>query len=244
MKPDFLRLLAAALAWPLSAFAGIEFTNPTQTVTVKPADKEVHVNFDFRVTGNKAVTIKDIRTFCTCLKAQPKDNRMVWAAGESGVIETAFEVGNFEGEVKKEVAVLTDEPGAKPVTLTVKISIPAIFKLEPSQVYWQVGEPAEAKTVRFTVLGDEPIHITNLQPSRAAMKAALKPVTPGKEYEIQLIPEKTDNAMLGLVRVETDAKYPRYQKRMIFFNITKKKPGEPGGPPADPQPAAQASAGQ
>ena len=81
--------------------------------------------------------------------------------------------------------------------------------------------------MRIKVLGDDPVAVTAAVSSRETIKAAVREITAGKEYELSVTPAATDTKVLGLVRLETDSKYPRYQKRLVFFNITDKKPAAP-----------------
>ena len=221
-------LIIGFAAAPL-AQAGLEFEKPVQSAVVKVADTEIGTKFAFKVTGDKAVKITEIRTFCSCVRAQTVDGKMEFKPGETGVIDTAFEVGGFEGELKKEVVVTTDDPGQPPLHLVLQINIPGVFEITPSQLVWQVGEPAAEKTVRIKVLGDDPVAVTAAVSSRETVKAVVREIAAGKEYELSVTPAATDTKVLGIVRVETNSKYPRYQKRLVFFNITDKKPA--GLPP-------------
>ena len=253
MYPILPRLPAlfavAVLGLTATARAGLEFEKTDRSADVKPGDVKVAVSFPFRITGDQEVTIKDIRTFCSCLKARPTDGKMVWKPGESGALETEFEVGAFEGRLRKQIALTTSDAAAPQTTLNVDLTIPALFEIKPDQVLWLVGEEPTVKTVRITVLGADPVHITGAVPSRNNITAAVREVEPGKIYELDVKPETTANAMLGLVSVRTDSNIPRLQKRLIFFNISRKKPGAPdsaaGAPPKTqpgPPPAAPAAA--
>ena len=217
-------MFAAGLAFAVSAHAGLEFEKPVQSAEVKISDAEIGTKFAFKVTGNKPVTITDIRTFCSCVRAQTLNGRMIYQPGESGVIDTAFEVGSFEGELKKEVVVTTDDAAQPETRLVLQVKIPGLMEITPAQLAWQVGEAAAPKVVKIRVLGEEPVKVTGAVSSRETMTTAVREVIAGKEYEVTVTPSATNTKVLGLVRVETDSKYPRYQKRLVFFNITDKKP--------------------
>lgn len=224
MRTRFFVLLAG-LVLAAQARAGLEFEKPVQTAEVKISDAEIATQFAFKVTGDRAVKITDIRTFCSCVRAQTMNGKMEFQPGERGIIDTAFEVGNFEGELKKEVVVTTDDAAQPETRLVLEVKIPMIFEITPAQLVWQVGEQVIPKTVRIKVLGADPVRVTAAVSSRDTMTTAVREVAAGKEYEITVTPAATGTKVLGLVRVETDSKYPRYQKRLIFFNITDKKPG-------------------
>lgn len=231
MKQMILFAAVGLAAAPL-AQAGLEFAHPVQTVSVKIEDAEIGTRFAFKVTGNRPVKIVDIRTFCSCVRAETLDGKREFQPGETGVIDTAFEVGGFEGELSKEVVVTTDDAAQPESRLELKVSIPGLFQIAPAQLVWQVGEEPVAKTVNIKVLGGESVVIKAAVPSREVMKTSIREISAGKEYEIAVTPATTEAKVLGLVRVETDSTFPRYQKRLVFFNITDKRPPVPGVAPA------------
>jgi len=205
------------------ARAGLTFEKTELAHKATHAEKEFGVEFKFKVTGGKTIKIQDVATYCSCLKAKTKDGRMEFKDGEEGIIETAFELGSFEGEVAKQVVVITDDPAQHEITLTVRVTIPPIYKVVPESLAWTVGEEAKPKTMKFSIVDAKDIAVTALVSSRDNMLAEVKEVTKGREYEITLTPTTTAEPMLGVLRVETNAPYPRYQKRLLFFNVTKPK---------------------
>ena len=228
------------LAASLPARAGLEFESTVLTRTARASDNEVSGEFKFKVTGEKTVTIKDIASYCSCLKAVTKGDKMEYKPGEEGVVQVAFQLGSFEGEVTKQVDILSDDAAHPEIQLGVKVTIPAVFKMEPESVRWDVGEEAKPKTIRITVLDEKEIAVTALESSRENMAASLKEVKKGREYEVTLTPKTTTDPMLGILRVETNAPYPRFQKRLLFFSVTKPKaPGAAAAPAASPDKAAE-----
>lgn len=214
------------------ARAGLEFEKTEIAHKAKHSDTEVAADFTFKVTGGKTVKLTDIATYCSCLKAKAKDGRTEFKDGEEGVIETAFLLGTFEGEVSKQVAVQTDDPAQPEILLTVKVTIPPVFKVEPESLKWELGEEARAKTMKLTVLDEKDIAVTGLVSSRDNMLAEVKEIKKGREYAITLTPKTTSEPMIGVLRVETDAPYDRFKKRLLFFNVTRAKAAPaPAAPP-------------
>ncbi len=209
------------------ARAGLTFEKTLLTFTANHGDTEVKADFKFKVTGGKPITISDIATYCSCLKAKTKDDKLTFKDGEEGVIETAFQLGTFDGNVTKQVVVISDDPDQKEITLGVRVNIPPLFKVEPEHLTWAVGEKAAPKTIKFTVLGDKDIEVTNLVSSRENMVSELKEIKKGREYEIILTPKTTEEPILGILRVETNATFPRYQRRLLFFSVKKPTPAKP-----------------
>src|SRR5688572_23350622 len=131
MKPFrslFIAFLLVHGATP--ARAGLTFDKTVLDHKATHAETEFAADFKFKVTGGKPVKIRNIDTYCSCLKAKTKDGRMEFKDGEEGVIETAFRLGTFEGEVAKQVVVVTDDPAQPEITLTVRAVIPPLYKVE------------------------------------------------------------------------------------------------------------------
>jgi hypothetical protein len=235
-------LSALLLLSVLPALAGLEFEKTTLTHTSKHSDTEVEGEFKFKVTGDKTITIKDIASYCSCLKAVTKDGKLEFKPGEEGVVQAKFLLGTFEGQVSKQLDVITDDIAQPEIKLSVTVTIPQIFKMEPESLRWELGEEAKAKTIKLTVLDEKEIAVTGLVSSRDNMAAAFKEVKKGREYEITLTPKTTAEPMLGVLRVETNAPYPRYQKRLLFFNVT--KPKAAAAPTTPPPPTTAPTAGK
>jgi Protein of unknown function (DUF1573) len=219
-----LLLIPSLLCCAIPARAGIEFEKVELHAPAKPDDKEVTADFKFKITGDKVVKITDINPTCSCLKAETKDGRMEYKPGEEGLLHTVFSLGSFEGVVGKQIIVSSSDPDRPEITLTVKAEIPLIYKAEPESITWELNETAAGKKVKFQIQGEKDIQVTGLQSSREGMKAEVKEIKKGREYEITLTPQSTAEPMLGFIRVETDAPYPRHQKKLLFFNIKRAAP--------------------
>ncbi len=216
----FLAALSAA------ACAGIEFEKTELHLKAKADDAEIAADFKFKITGDKPVKITDINPTCSCLKAETKDGRTEFKPGEEGVLQSVFQLGSFEGVVGKQILVSTDNPAQNELTLMVKVEIPLIYKAEPESLTWELNEEPKAKTIKISIVGEKDIAVTGLVSSREGMAAEVKELKKGREYEISLTPRSTAESMLGFVRAETDAPYPRHKKKLLFFNI-KRAPAAP-----------------
>ena len=208
---------------------GVTFENPFLTMTASHADSEAKAVFKFRVTGSRPVTFTDIRTYCSCLSAGTAGGKMTWQPGESGTVEAVFELGAFEGEVRKTLGVTTDEPGAGETILTLAVTIPVLYEVEPSMLKWTLHDPAAAKEFTLRVKGDSAVRVTGLVSSRENMIAEAKEIAPGREYRIILTPRTTAEPMLGSLRVETDAPWERYRRKLLFFSVARPGPAVKGG---------------
>lgn len=228
----------AGMSLAAPASAGLQFEAERVSHTAKHSENEATIRFDFKVAGDRPVKILDIRTLCGCLSATTDGNRMEYGPGDTGRVTAVFSLGSFEGQQEKQVVLTTDDPGRKEVVLTAAVTIPPLYEINPPQAKWTVGDPPETKTITVKMLGDEPVRVTEAVSTREAMKVAVKEVVAGREYVLELTPDTTGNPLLGMVRIQTDSPYQRYQRRLVFFNIA--RPGSRAAAAADR--AAQGSA--
>jgi hypothetical protein len=103
---------AGLLAWERESIA----------VTALPGQQVVHVEFPFRNSGDKPVTIVSVETSCRCTCADT--SKKVYAPGERDALAVDLAVGAREGVVVQSVTVTTDGAEAEPVYLTLRVTIP------------------------------------------------------------------------------------------------------------------------
>jgi hypothetical protein len=208
---------------------GLRFPEPRVVRMAGHGDTEVAVSFPFEVVGERAVKVTDIRTYCSCLSVGTKDGKKEYRPGERGSIEAVFELGAFEGEVEKSLGVTTDLGGEAETELKVAVTIPVLYEAEPANVAWVVGDEPVGKTIRLRMRGEQPIRVVNAVSSRDGMLVEAKEIEPGREYLLTLTPRTTAEPMLGMLRVETDAPWERYRKKLLFFNVAKPSAASAGG---------------
>jgi len=85
-----------------------------------------------------------------------------------------------------------------------------------------VGDPAEAKVTRVTMMGTEPMKILNITSTREQVDYSFKEIIPGKEYEVTVKPHNTTEVILGALKIETDSKIAKFQRQLAFFSIYRK----------------------
>jgi Protein of unknown function (DUF1573) len=120
--PLILALGSVALASPAPA-AGLAFERESIEVAAQPGQRIVHVEFPFRNSGDRPVTITSVETSCRCTSADT--SKKTYAPGERDSVSVDFSVGGQEGAVVKTVTVATDGPELAPFTLTLRVDIPA-----------------------------------------------------------------------------------------------------------------------
>jgi hypothetical protein len=84
--------------------------------------------------------------------------------------------------------------------------IEAPLAIKPPPLFWQLGEPAEPKTVKLTVNSAVNLTITKVTSPTAAILATLETVEPGKHYLVKVAPVTTTERQSAALTVSTD--YP------------------------------------
>lgn len=194
----------------------------------KPEDTTAVTSFTFKNTGDRPVRILEIKTSCSCLKAEL--DRDVYQPGESGSGVAEFKVSSFIGRQEKTVQVATDHPGQPEWTIPFVLEVPVEIEIEPRTLQWWVGDPLETKACTIRMVGEEPLHITNVSSTRESVKFEWCEIEEGRKYEVRVTPVSTDAVLLGALKIETDSKIPKYQRQLAFFSIYRKP--QPPAPPA------------
>jgi hypothetical protein len=203
-----------------SASADLVTEVPVIELKPKPEDETIATEFVFHNKGNKPVRVLKIDSACSCLSASL--DKAVYQPGEKGVGKADFKVSRFTGRLEKTVHVQTDDPAQSEWVITFALEVPEVVKIEPKTLQWWLGDPAEPKTTRVTMTGDEPMKITKITSTREQVQFSFKEITPGKEYEVTVQPNSTAEVMLGALKIETDSKIPKYQRQLSFFSVYRK----------------------
>ncbi len=221
----------AALGWIQAA--ALDFPVVFKEVHAAADAKKVTVDFEFTNHSGKPVNVAKYDAACSCISVQIKDSKLRYAPGESGLIRTDFDMGNFSGTVDKVVAVwLDDDPADQPsLTLTVRVHIPVLVVVEPKTLKWDLHGKLEAKTIHLQVDYEKPIRMTSVKSTSEAFKYALKTVAEGKSYDLIVTPVDMNTPALGVFRIETDCTIGKFRVLQAFATVRK-----PSAPEAAPKP--------
>lgn len=224
MKPlSILALLACLL--PFASMAELALEVPLIELKPKPEDESVSTTFVFHNKGDKPVRILSIDSACSCLSADL--DKAVYAPGEKGTGKAEFKVSSFVGRHEKSVHVKTDDPAQPEWVIPFMLEVPEVIKIEPKTLQWWIGDEAQAKTAKITMIGDAPMSIKDITSTRENVEFSWKEISPGREYEITVKPKNTTDVMLGALRIETDSSIPKYQRQMAFFSVYRKPASQP-----------------
>jgi hypothetical protein len=196
-RRNFMLVLAALAGFALPVRA-LEWKTKMLTVTTTPFQTTQDARFEFRNTGAKPVTIRDLETNCNCLDADT--DLKVYAPGATGVVRATFTVGDRTGPYERTITVVTDETDS-PVRLVLKIEVPAVASLAPSSVAWQLNEAAAEKTVELTPAPGLEISFAEAQATNEAFAVRLETVTAGRHYRLHLTPRDTTKPASAAIRI-------------------------------------------
>lgn len=203
--------------------AALEFETLLIEVDAGLNDKTVMRDYKFTNKGKKAVKIKEADGGCSCMKVEVAGGKLDYAPGESGLLRATFEVGSFQGSVDKQINIwLEGDPEEKPSsTVTMRVNIPIIIKLEPKTLKWNIGDKAEAKFIDVEMNYTKPIHITSVAVGDETFAAKLVTVEEGKHYQIEVTPARgTAEGGLSIVRIETDVDVEKHRVQQAFAVIS------------------------
>jgi len=205
----------------VSHAASLKFENRLNEVHADLNAAAVKSDFKFTNTSSKTVTIQKADAGCSCLAVEVSDGKLTYAPGESGVLRTTFEIGNFQGAVDKPIYIwLDDDPEDKPSgSVNLRVHIPVIIALEPKTLKWNVGDKAESKTIEVAMDYEKPIHIESVSTSNDNFQTELVTLEKGKKYSIRITPANTDEAGLSIIRIKTDADVKKQRIQQGFAVI-------------------------
>lgn len=212
----------------LAQAAGLEFTALLKEANAAADAAIVTTDFSFTNKGDKPVTIAKTNPGCSCLKVEISGGKLKYAPGESGVVRTTFDMGNFSGTVDKMVALwIDDDPVDKPsTTLTVRVHIPVLVALEPKTVKWNLGANPDPQTIQIRMAEGKSIRVTGVKSSSPAFKCEVKVLEEGRKYDLIVTPLEMNAPGMSVVRIETDCEISKHRIQQAFAVVRKPSPAE------------------
>lgn len=227
------RLTILVFAFAATVHADLSLDVPAIELKPKPEDEEVETTFKFRNTGDKTVKILSLESACSCLSAEL--DKAEYKPGEIGTGHASFKVSTFVGRHEKFVTVNTDDPNQPDWQINFILDVPAVVDIKPKNLQWWVGDEPDSKACLVQFVGNEPMKIVNITPTRNNVTFTLKEIKEGREYLITVKPKNTEEVTMGALKIETTSSIAKYRYQLAFFTITRK-------PETEPQPAAATAA--
>ena len=225
------RLTLLVLAFAASVHAELSLDVPAIELKPKPEDEEVETTFKFRNKGDKTVKILGLESACSCLSATL--DKAEYKPGEEGTGTATFKVSTFVGKHEKFVTVNTDNPEQPDWQVNFILDVPAVVEIKPKNLQWWIGDAPAEKACLVQIVGNDPMKIVSITPTRKNVKFTWKEIKEGREYLIKVTPDNTQDTTMGALKIETNSTIAKYRYQLAFFTITKKP---------EPQPATAATA--
>lgn len=182
-------ILALLLAAVSPARAELAWKHQAVDLRADAKSTVLEARFPFTNTGNAPVDITRVESSCGCTVVTLEKRH--YEPRESGEIVARYTVGTQVGLQKKTVEVGTND-GREPIILTLNIQIPEVLRIQPAFVTWKHGETPAAKTITLEMLQDTPVKDVSVQSTAVGFVAEVKPLVPGRKYEVAVHPLATD----------------------------------------------------
>ena len=216
-------LVCFFVSLPLTTFAQITFEDKEIEITARADQEKVKFVFPFKNSGNEAVEIINVNLTCSCLSAKTAKEK--YSPGESGKLEAIFSIGSFTGVQRKSMTLTSQQDGKEKTrdSLLAILTIPEVITIEPELIKWKVNEEPAEKVFTIKVPHTDPISIKGVTCSREGFNFSWKEIKKGREYEIRIKPLSTSSPMLGMMKIDTDSKIKKHQKKLAFFSIARSR---------------------
>jgi hypothetical protein len=104
----------------------------------------------------------------------------------------------------KTITVETDDPKAPQTVLTFKATIAQVLDLQPTFVFWQANEPAQAKTIMAKASKGTTIKKVDVISSSGDFTTKVEPGSAAGEFKIQVQPKDTKTPLNATLTIKPD----------------------------------------
>ncbi len=144
MSKKYVFLLFSLLE--TAVFAGLQFEYSSVDEKASPLDETFEFSFPFKNKGDNPLKITDIQPSCWCVKASAE--KCTLKKGESSRINGSMDMAGVVGEVSRKIIVKADTGDV--AELTVRVKVPAVLKMHPLLLFWNIGGDSIEKSMRIT----------------------------------------------------------------------------------------------
>jgi hypothetical protein len=208
-------LTCALLAFSCLSQAELKFDQTVIEDVIMPGEQSYPFEFSFKNTGDSTVEISEVKTSCGCTTA--KLEKMIYAAGESGVITGRFSVGDRQGLQQKSINVLTKDLGQPDIRLALKLEIPQLATMKPGLLLWRVGAELTSKTLKISPNADLGVEIVSIESdSENFVLESEKSQSEKGAYEVSVLPVTLDVSARALIKVQLATKGDASVSRTVY----------------------------
>jgi uncharacterized protein DUF1573 len=210
MKSLLWNTLFMVLVMARSALAGPHLTVEERNYDfgiILQGERVEHV-FSLKNSGDAPLKIKQVRPSCGCTAVNLSTQTI--PPGGSGEIKTTFNSAGFQGKVRKEISVESNDAVAPVYSLTLVGTIREEIEVSPKILEFGKVRVNTPKTLEFTIdnRSKVPMIIQSLKPSmpQAEVKGGKNAIFPGESatFSVTVTPRETDRVISGYIGLTTN----------------------------------------
>jgi hypothetical protein len=185
-------LIAISWIWVVTALTAKALTweKAALDLSVEAGSGDLVAEFPFKNEGSAPVTIRELAASCGC--TTPTVETKLVPVGGKGVIKLNYVVGDRVGPQSVHVTVTTDEAGATPSTLNLRVNIQPAVSLTPRLVHWTKADGPMARTIEIKRLSKAAVQVSGGKPANDMVLVELKPGTEPDTWLLKLTPKSVE----------------------------------------------------
>lgn len=192
-----LLFLVCVIITPLSALTWERQSAPD--LAMEAGNEALVTEFRFKNERPEPVTIRELKASCGC--TAPTVETQLIPAGGKGVIKVTYTPGDRVGGQTAQVTVITDEVGAEPATLQLRINIRPAISLTPRLVLWKKADGLVGRTIEIKRLSKAAVSIVAPKPTSDNVNVEIKPGATADTWLLTLTPKSVETPSTTKVEI-------------------------------------------
>jgi len=177
------------LASALSAHA-LTWEKAALDLSVEAGARDLVAEFPFKNEGVSPVAISELTASCGC--TTPTVETRLVPAGGKGVVKVTYAVGDRVGPQSAHVTVTTDEAGAEPASLQLRVNIQPAISVTPRLVLWAKPDGLVSRTIEIKRLSKTAVRLGEPKAAGDTLNVELKPGAEPDTWRLTLTPKSVD----------------------------------------------------
>ncbi len=192
-------VLAVVAVIAAGASAAAEWERTTLEIQAASDAHSVEGRFPLRNDGDRTLALDHVEAGCGCMAVHLEPDRI--APGASGAIVATFPLGSGGGRIVENMTVRLSDGAEQALRLVA--NVPKVFDVDRQVFRWAIGDAAESRRIRVTVVGEA--RLTRFEPQASAGFAlAVEAVEAGRVYDVVATPLGTAQVQVEQIRIATD----------------------------------------
>lgn len=181
--------------------------------------EQVKYTYIFTNVGDATLEISGVHA-CGCITS---DFTRKTEPGQTGMIPISFNSSAYGGPVTKSISVSCNDKSSPTAVLSFRGTVWKPIEVSPALVMFNnlnVESPPTTSIVKIVNNLDEPLTVSDVQSQNPAFSAELKPVTPGKEYQVLVttVPPLPQGSVSGRITLKSSSPEMREIGITVYAN--------------------------